>query len=334
MERRRVALFGDDPERLEAVFDRERRDRIAGIADLHPRVITGASFASESAALAGVRAVFSTWGMPLLSAPQIAQLTSLEAVFYAAGSVRGFARPLLERGIKVSSAWAANAVPVAELALSQIILSCKGWFRNTREARERGGRGGGPPFSGPGCYGETVSLLGAGKVARRLLGLLAGVDLRVLIYDPFVDAAEAVRLGGEKVGLEEAFQRGYVVSNHAPNLPETAGLLDGRLFRMMRKDATFINTGRGATVVEADLVSVLRERPDLNALLDVTWPEPPAPGSPLYSLANVWLSSHIAGSKGDEVRRMADSMIDEYRLWAAGQPLEHQVTLDMLDRMA
>ena len=119
-----------------------------------------------------------------------------------------------------------------------------------------------------------------------------------------------------------------------PNLPETAGTLNAALFRLMRADATFVNTGRGATVVEPDLIAVLSERPDLTALLDVTWPEPPAAGSPLYSLPNVLLSSHIAGSKGDEVHRMADWMIEEYLRWVREGRLEHEVTAGMLERMA
>jgi phosphoglycerate dehydrogenase-like enzyme len=111
-------------------------------------------------------------------------------------------------------------------------------------------------------------------------------------------------------------------------------MLNARLFRLMRGGATFINTGRGATVVEADLTAVLQERPDLCALLDVTWPEPPEAGSPLYTLPNVWLSSHIAGSKGDEVRRMADWMIEEYQRCARDGSLRYEVTPQMLERMA
>jgi len=73
----------------------------------------------------------------------------------------------------------------------------------------------------------------------------------------------------------------------------------------MRPYATFINTGRGAQVVEEALADVLRSRPDLTAVLDVTWPEPPVAGHPFYSLPNCVLTPHIAGSSGDEVHRMS-----------------------------
>ncbi len=134
--------------------------------------------------------------------------------------------------------------------------------------------------------------------------------------------------------LEEAFQRGLVVSNHLANVPETRGLLTGKLFSKMREGATFINTGRGATVVEADLIEVFRERADLTALLDVTDPEPPEPGSPLYDMPNVHLTSHIAGSIGDEVVRMADYAIEEFLAWEQGHPLRYAVTREMLPTMA
>jgi phosphoglycerate dehydrogenase-like enzyme len=110
-------------------------------------------------------------------------------------------------------------------------------------------------------------------------------------------------------------------------------MLDKHLFNSMNDDAVFINTGRGATVIEEDLISVLAERPTLTALLDVTSPEPSEPTSPFYSMENVILTSHIAGSMNDELVRMADYIIHEFLRWERGEPLQHQVTLDMLATM-
>ena len=80
----------------------------------------------------------------------------------------------------------------------------------------------------------------------------------------------------------------------------------------------------------AGLIEVFKQRPDLTALLDLTWPEPPEDGSELYTLPNIHLSSHIAGSKNDEVHRMADYMIEEYKRFADGKPLMHEVTEKIL----
>ena len=105
-------------------------------------------------------------------------------------------------------------------------------------------------------------------------------------------------------------------------------------FSLLQDHATFINTGRGATVVEADLISELTKRPTLTALLDVTLPEPPEPDSPFYTLPNVYLTSHIAGSLNAEVIRMADYMIEEFLRYDQGDDLHHEVFLDMIDTMA
>ncbi len=77
----------------------------------------------------GVEYIFSTWGMPEFTESEIkTYLSSLKAVFYGAGTVKYFAKPFFECGAKVFSAWAANAVPVAEYTVAQIILANKGFY--------------------------------------------------------------------------------------------------------------------------------------------------------------------------------------------------------------
>jgi len=133
--------------------------------------------------------------------------------------VRGFARPLLRRGITVVSGWAANAVPVAEFTLAQILLANKGYFQNGRECtgtdRYR------TAFRGCGNYGTTVALLGAGQIGRKTIELLRPFHLRVIVFDPFLDEVQADDLGVEKVSLEQAFGQGQVVSNHLADVPAT-----------------------------------------------------------------------------------------------------------------
>ena len=332
---KKAAFFcdgGQDDVNLRRVFDASRRARLEAQVDLYPGVVTARDFEEHAPRLGDLEVIFATWGMPVLSPAQFDRLPALRAVFYAAGSVRHFAPPLLERGVLVVSAWAANAVPVAEFTLAQILLANKGYFRNVPEYH-----GAGHPrsaFRGRGNFGATVALLGAGQIGRALIELLRPFRLRVLVFDPFLSREDAESLGVEKVGLDDAFARGDVVSNHLANVPATVGLLHGAHFAAMPANATFINTGRGATMVEADLARVLLARPDLTALLDVTDQEPPAPDSPLWSLPNVHLSSHIAGSLGDEVARMADYVLDEFEAWEAGRPLRYAVTPERLEHMA
>ena len=102
----------------------------------------------------------------------------------------------------------------------------------------------------------------------------------------------------------------------------------------MRENAVLINTGRGAQVVEEDLVRVLRERSDLTALLDVTYPEPPADDHPFYTLPNCLLTPHIAGSAGDELARMGEYMLGECKDYLDGEPCKYEVSMKMLETMA
>ena len=125
-----------------------------------------------------------------------------------------------------------------------------------------------------------------------------------------------------------------MVSNHLANNPQTREMLTYDHFTRMMPYATFLNTGRGQQVREADLVRILRERPDLTAVLDVTWPEPPEEGHPFYQMENCILTPHIAGSSGQEVHRMARYMVEEFRRVRSGEPCLYEVTEKMLETMA
>ena len=310
MEKLKAVFVCAKKETVDYVYSEAQRKQIAEVTDLMPEIVNAGNF--DSVDLKDVEVIFSTWGMMCFTDEQLDRMPNLKAVFYGAGATDYFARPLLARGIKVISAWKANAIPVAEFVLAQIILSMKNYFSNNWNNK----------FAGPGCYGETVALIGAGAISSKLQEMLKVLNLNVLVIPS--------RPERRTVSLEEAFRTAYVVSNHLPNREDNQKVLTKELFASMRQGATFINTGRGAQVDEAGLIEVLKARPDLTALLDVTFPEPPEAGSELYTLPNVRLTTHIAGSLNDEVHRMADYVIGDYLHFAAGEPLEHEVTEEML----
>ncbi|MCL2099938.1 MAG: hydroxyacid dehydrogenase [Oscillospiraceae bacterium] len=280
--------------------------------------------------------IFSTWGMICGAADYF---KNCEVVFYGAGSVQYFAREYLERGIKVSSSWVANGVPVAEVTVSQIILAAKGFFRimgkvKSREGWQSAGRLVNENFKGN--YNQKIGILGAGTIGRRVIDYLKRIELNaeILVYDPFYSETAAKAAGVRKAELEEIFKTCGIISNHTANLPSTAGLINKTHFSKMQDHSTFINTGRGAQVSEKDLTDALKNNPSLTAVLDVTDPEPPEAGSELYSLDNVILTPHIAGCVGDEVLRMAEYMYAEYKLYDGTGKLEYEITADMLEYMA
>jgi phosphoglycerate dehydrogenase-like enzyme len=246
-----------------------------------------------------------------------------------------FARPFLHCGVKIFSAWIANAVPVAEYTVAQVLLANKGYyaseklmqkacFKEAREAHQKY----------PGNYDATVGIIGVGAIGKFVCDMLKPFRLRVLAYSRSLTEEKAKALGVEKSDIETIFRTCHVVSNHLANNAQTQKVLTKEHFASMRPYATFINTGRGAQVDEEGMIEVLKERPDLTVVLDVTNPEPPVAGSPLYELPNCVLTPHIAGSAGDEVHRMSEWMADEFELFLQGKPCRYEVTEEMLKTMA
>ena len=318
MQKYKAAFLTTSASGISYVFSPEQLQEIAEITELRPGIAGMEEV--ENGSLKDVEVLFSTWGMPQLDEAHLALMPNLKAVFYAAGATDKFARPCFARNIKVFSAWQANSIPVAEFCLAQILLGLKGYFRTSRTFHSPEGMD--RSLAGPGIYGATVVLIGNGAISNTLQELLANFNVKVIV----VPSRESKRT----ISLEEAFAQAQVVSNHLPDRDDNIGVLNGALFRSMRPGAVFINTGRGRQVNEQELIEVLEERQDLTALLDVTYPEPPVAGSRLYTLPNVQLSPHIAGSLNDEVRRMSRYMIDEYRRFASGEPCLYEVQESML----
>ena len=324
--------------KLFSVYAPASIEALRAAAELDPVPVSREDILSAPERYRDVEVIFSTWGMPKFTEEELQScLPSLRAVFYAAGSVQAFARPHLSRGVRVFSAWASNAVPVAEYTVAQILLANKGFFQSCRIMSGGDHKGAKAYFHKmPGNYGARVGIIGAGMIGKMVLRRLRDYRLETVVCDPFLSDETAAELGTEKVSLEELFSTCQVISNHVANLPATVGMLHYDFFSRMSETATFINTGRGAQVVEADLVRALTEVPSRTAILDVTFPEPPEAGSPFYSLPNVFLTPHIAGSAGDEVARMGEQMVETFARWQSGAPapLDCEVTLKMLETMA
>ena len=314
----------------------EKEENVRNVYCDTGRVYTKAEVLNTPELFQNTEYVFSTWGMPAFTEDEIkTYLPNLKAIFYGAGSVQSFARPFLNCGVRVFSAWAANAVPVAEYTVAQIILANKGFFSSSRLAKMGDRRAATQKSRAyPGNYGVKIGIIGAGMIGKLVIRMLKQYNLEALVFDPFLPDETAAELGVKKVNLETIFKECQVVSNHLANNAQTQGMLGGKLFESMLPNATFINTGRGAQVVEQDLINTLKARPDLMAILDVTFPEPPEKGNQLYTLPNCILTPHIAGSSGNEVRRMGEYMRQEYQNFLANKPCKYEVTLEMLKTMA
>ncbi len=322
---------------IENAYNEETRKELSRNIFFFPGIWSPQELESRREELQQTEVIFTTWGMFSLTEEKIGEFfPNLKAVFYSAGSVQYFAKPFLKNGIRIFSAFAANAVPVAEYTLAQIILAGKGYYQASRLYKETGNFQQASAYSHKltGNYGDTVGIIGAGTIGRMVIERLKSLYLKVLVFDPFLPQEKAAAMGVELCSLPELFSRAQVISNHLANNEQTKGMLNYALFSGMRPYAVFINTGRGAQVVEADLVRALEEEPGRTAVLDVTWPEPVEADHAFYKLPNVVLTPHIAGSQEMEVTRMGSYMAEAFKSFSSGISCPHEVTEAMLKTMA
>ncbi|MFE9452332.1 hydroxyacid dehydrogenase [Streptomyces sp. NPDC006739] len=284
--------------------------------------------------LARTEVLVTGWGCPRLDAAALDAAPKLRAVLHAAGSVKGFTTPeVWRRGIVVSSAAAANALPVAEYTLAMILLAGKDVFGFRDQLRTRRTFPYGDIVPGVGNYGRRVGIVGASRIGRRLIELLRPHDLRPSLADPYVDAAEAARLGVPLLGLDELLRTSDIVTVHAPQTAETRHLIGARELALMPTGSVLVNTARGALLDHDALVAELRAG-RLSAVLDVTDPEPLPVDSPLFDLPNAFITPHLAGSQGNEVARLGRTVAEEAGRLLSGGELRYAVDEAALDRAA
>lgn len=326
------ALFICDA--FERIYSPETVSEFEEIVDIHAPPQGSDILASDPGLLGDTEIIMSGWGAPVMDREFLDAAPRLEAVFYGAGSIRKMtSEEFWRRGITVSSAWGINAIPVAQFALAQILLSLKLAFHSSVQMRRIRKS---PDLKKEihGIHGGTVGIISLGQIGRRVAELLEPFGVVILAYDPFVTEEEGDRLGVQMVSLEEIFTRSEVISLHTPWLKETENMITGRHFASMKRNATFINTARGAVVCQDEMLKVLGERPDIFALLDVVYPARPAGDSLLWSLPNVMQTPHIAGSQGRECFRMGETMLRELRRYLSGEPLEWEISEERASVMA
>jgi phosphoglycerate dehydrogenase-like enzyme len=326
-------LFLLDSPFFDDVYGPEERAAIARSLSMREQLLTPRDYQASEEVFPDVEVIFSGGGMVPMDEKFFARFPKLRAVFHGAGSVNYFVTPLTwKHSVRVSSAYAANAIPMVEFTVAQILSALKQtWQEALYIRRHHKFRGRRRP---PGAYRTTVGLISRGMVGRLVAERLKTFELRVVAYDPLLSLEQAAQLGVALSPPDQLFLASDVVSCHAPLLPETEGMLRGRHFASMKTNGTFLNTSCGRVVNEPEMIEVLKMRPDLFAILDVTADDPPAPGSPLYTMDNVILTPNLAGSTGVECRRMGSYMVEELGRFLRGEPLRHEVTEARIARMA
>ena len=189
-------------------------------------------------------------------------------------------------GVRVTNTPGVSAVAVAEHTLALILAAAKqivavdGQVRNGKWPRAMVSQ----------LRGKTLGLIGTGAIGREVARLGRAIGMRVIAwtFHPAGDVAEWVE-------FDEVFRRADVVSVHVRQSADTSGFIGRDQFTLMKPNAIFVNTARGAVVNEADLIDALQSNRIAGAGLDVFVEEPLPPDSRFRSLSNVVLTPHAAG---------------------------------------
>lgn len=317
-----------DPATFALQFPEPQLSRLRSLVELTDPVSTDDLDASPvRRLLREVDVLVTSWGCPQLTPERLADAPRLRAIFHCAGSVRTLVTDeVWRRGILVTTAADENAIPVAEFTLAAVIFAGKKAPFLAQDARKhRDDWSYVARRDDLSNRGRTVGVVGFSRVGRRVVERLRGLDVSVLVADPYADAAEVAAAGARLVGLPELLRASEVLTLHVPALPATRHLIGAGELALLPDGATVINTARGAVVDTAALErECAAER--LDAILDVTDPEPLPADSVLYDLPNVMITPHIAGSLGAETLRMSTSALDELERHLAGRPPGTAVT--------
>jgi phosphoglycerate dehydrogenase-like enzyme len=311
-----------------AHFDGARLGRLRSLVTLgDPALVHELDSTAARERLREAEVLVTSWGAPALTAERLRDAPALRAVFHSAGSVRALVTgEVWQRGITVTSAADANAIPTAEFTLAAIVFAGKKVpFIAADPVAAQQGWGAVGGYGDLSNYRRTVGIVGFSRVGRRVLRLLRHLDAEVLVADPYANEGAVSAAGGTLLELPELLARSEVLSLHAPELPSTRHMIGAAELALLPDHATVVNTARGSLV---DSAALAREcaAGRLFAILDVTDPEPLPAGDPLRSVPNVLLTPHLAGSLGTEVLRLTDHTLDELARWTAGEPLRTEIT--------
>ncbi len=234
---------------------------------------------------------------------------------------------LAAKGVRLASAAGVNARAVAEHAMGLILAMS----RRLPEARDNQARGHWRGMIGDlsgredELGGKTLVIIGLGRIGGRLARLAEAFDMTVIGFrrDPSLGGAASVH--GLAV-LAEHLPKADFVALTCPLTPETARVIGASALNAMKRSAYLINVARGGCVDEAALIAALTEGKIAGAALDCTDPEPPAPGSPLWTMKNVFLTPHTGGETTRYEANVIEILLENLdRLWRGEASLRNQV---------
>jgi D-3-phosphoglycerate dehydrogenase len=198
-------------------------------------------------------------------------------------------------GIVVMNTPGGNTVSTAEHTITMLMALAR--HIAAADASIRQGRWERGKFVGAQLAGKTLGIVGLGRIGREVARRAAGLDMKVVGYDPFMAPDKAAQLGIESVpDLHSLLPRCDFLTVHTPLTDETRDLIGARELAMLRPQARVLNCARGGIIHEEALAEALRSGKLAGAALDVFVQEPPASDHPLLKLPNVVVTPHLGAS--------------------------------------
>ncbi len=234
---------------------------------------------------------------------------------YGVGTDRVDLQAAAARGVIVTTTPGANANAVAELTVALLLALA----RPIVNGRERARAGEWPAVPGVEISGQTLGLLGLGRIGRLVACKARSLGLHTIAHDPYVETAELEEL----VDLETLAARSDFLSLHAPLTDETRGIVGSTFLERMKPNACLINTARGELVDEAALLQALERGLLRGAALDVLVEEPPAPDNPLLHRDDVLVTPHMGPHTREATTAMGRMAMEEVLAVLRGEPPRH-----------
>lgn len=326
------AVFLLERENFERIYSKKTIEKISSKVD----ILGCFESIDVKEDLSDVEVVFSGWGSVPIDEKALSRIPKLKLVLYGAGSIKKVQTDYMwDKGVRISSAALANAVPVAQYSLSLIQLLLKDFFKLSTLSKDKRKNKMDVHKLTKGFYNRNIGIISYSKVGKKLIENLQNIsNNNIYVYDPYYDGKYFEERGLTKASLKEIFSKCDVISLHSPLVKDTEYMLGYEHFSLMKENAAFINTARGKIIKTDELIEVFSERKDLTAVLDVTDPEPLNERSALYDMENVILTPHIAGSLGNETHLMGEYMYEELDRFLKGDDLKYEITRHAFERMA
>jgi phosphoglycerate dehydrogenase-like enzyme len=332
---RRLVVISAGKELFNSFFSlRETRQKLA---DFRWKRVDGSTVSNElRTSLATAEALITTWDSPSFGEDLREMAPRMRIIAHCGGEVKSrFARPLFKR-LTITNAADPMARATAEMGATFLMYCARNVDFYRRELAKPSNRIydevhlQGSPDS---LIGQTVGMIGFGRIGRALVDLMRGFDINWLVHDPYARHSLAKKYPVRFVSLKQLLPKVRLVVLAAALTEQTRGILDKENLAAMPDGAAVINIARGG-LIDLDALRKEVRKGRLRCAIDVTDPIEPLPvDDPLRTMEGAIVTPHIAGSGRHVRQEIAGVVLDDLARFFSGRSVMNRVTTGMLDRM-